>query len=137
MERKYSVEEIDRMRQAIITRGEHPEPNPSGDEQRRAWREEIEQRLRTYMLAGTDPDELWNAPVVGPSMRNGCAMYRFDVAAQTRTYIHEIYPHARGAKYEDWHEETVVHDASDPFKTGPPKKPAAKKGFWGFLGIGK
>jgi hypothetical protein len=43
-ERKYSVAEIDRMRAAVATKS-------FGDPG-------VEDRLRTYMLNGTDPDEL-------------------------------------------------------------------------------
>lgn len=48
-QRKYSVPEIDRMRMAIY--GLYPESN---------WTKapEVEDRLRTYMLNGTTPDEL-------------------------------------------------------------------------------
>jgi hypothetical protein len=53
-ERKYSVSEIDKMRQAVdvlLTR--------NGVPFRKADRVvEIEQRLRTYMMNGTDPKEL-------------------------------------------------------------------------------
>jgi len=52
-ERKYSVAEIDRMRQAI--RWSYPCGVPYYENERSA---EIENRLRTYMQNGTDPKEL-------------------------------------------------------------------------------
>ncbi len=72
MQRKYTVDEIDRMRRALV--GRHPirevmicnvgtgetESRPSeGTNRRRAERQaRVEDELRTYMLNGTDPDEI-------------------------------------------------------------------------------
>jgi hypothetical protein len=47
-ERKYSVSEIDRMRRAVALMMIGPCRNGA----------EVEDRLRTYMLNGTDPEEL-------------------------------------------------------------------------------
>lgn len=52
-ERKYSVAEIDRLRDAI--RWSYPSGVPFYEKDRNA---DIEDRLRTYMLNGTDPAEL-------------------------------------------------------------------------------
>lgn len=52
-ERKYSVAEIDRMRDAV-----HTLCTPVGVGHRPV---EVEERLRTYMLNGTDPEELEDA----------------------------------------------------------------------------
>lgn len=57
-QRKYSVEEIDRIRDAVIKRNEEPHPNPYGDQDVTAWAKRVEERVRTYMLNGTDPEEL-------------------------------------------------------------------------------
>jgi hypothetical protein len=52
-DRKYSIQEIDRMRQCI--RYSYPSGVPYYEHERAA---DIENRLRTYMLNGTDPKEL-------------------------------------------------------------------------------
>lgn len=60
-ERKYSVAEIDRMRAAIsatfpcswVFKGDGSPGRREPD-----YSAQIEDRLRTYMLAGVDPDEL-------------------------------------------------------------------------------
>ena len=71
MERKYSVSEIDKMRKAISTKvwagvrivwsadmgGRSWQSEPSVEE-RAALRARVEDELRTYMLNGTDPEEL-------------------------------------------------------------------------------
>lgn len=60
MERKYSVQEIDRMRMAVRHQfpmawsGSIGFPMKLTDE----YDGQVEDRLRTYMLNGTDPDEL-------------------------------------------------------------------------------
>lgn len=77
MSRKYSVEEIDRMRRAVeymVMWGEKiGTPWPEGVSSRTSGTfsgnevtERTEARLRTYLLAGTDPEELeyQPAPVV-------------------------------------------------------------------------
>ncbi len=70
MQRKYTVDEIDRMRLALI--GRHPihewyscggmggEAHPTEETYRRRAERQIrvEDELRTYMLNGTDPDEI-------------------------------------------------------------------------------
>lgn len=57
MQRKYTVDEIDRMRLALI--GRHPTEETY---RRRAERQvRVEDELRTYMLNGTDPDEICGA----------------------------------------------------------------------------
>ncbi len=52
-ERKYTVAEIDQMRELI--QGSYPDGWPYMHDEREA---EIEGRLRTYMLNGTNPEEL-------------------------------------------------------------------------------
>jgi hypothetical protein len=53
MGRKYSVEEIDQMRRSIDTMmSSHRSYDPVEQAKK------IEERLRTYMLNGTEPDEL-------------------------------------------------------------------------------
>lgn len=64
--RKYSIDEIDRMREALRRHGAHESISCyySNDDGSAAYSigslssEEVEARLRTYMIAGIDPDEL-------------------------------------------------------------------------------
>jgi hypothetical protein len=53
-ERRYTVAEIDRMRSALRLIIIRPNTNYYPDEMER----KIEDQLRTYMLNGTDPEEL-------------------------------------------------------------------------------
>ena len=75
MQRKYTVDEIDRMRLELIKwhpirevqvchvgMGEDESHPTEGTLQRRAARAAlVEDQLRTYMLNGTDPDEICGA----------------------------------------------------------------------------
>lgn len=61
-ERKYSIHELDRMRSALHRRrGTNDTLFVNRDEQRAHWDAAdvwVENQLRTYMLNGTEPDEL-------------------------------------------------------------------------------
>ena len=67
MSRAYTVGEIDRMRAALRKRagwidvlwGETVEMN---DARRHRWESNIEDKLRTYMIGGINPDELEITP---------------------------------------------------------------------------
>jgi hypothetical protein len=58
---KYSVDEIERMRVAVV-RIYLPHPNPWGDDQLVAWERRVQERLRTFMTNGTRPEELEENP---------------------------------------------------------------------------
>ena len=72
MQRKYTVDEIDRMRLALIGRhpilevqtmqvGECSHPTEETYRRRAERQVRVEDELRTYMLNGTDPDEICGA----------------------------------------------------------------------------
>jgi len=80
-ERKYSVPEIDRMRASLDKRWR---AHHCGILQRGEWHREVEDELRTYMLNGTDPEELEAA--VHQQM--------VELVAARRAGLHPRYPKA-------------------------------------------
>ena len=64
-ERRYSVADMDRMRAAIQTR-EIPHPSPYGDKAVTEWRRQVDDRVRSYMLAGIAPEEIEEKPILYP-----------------------------------------------------------------------
>ena len=75
--RAYTVSEIDLMRWAMIRRGERPLPNngclpQDMQNERLTWERAIEERLRSYMLAGIDPlDLVLAAPIIDACRPDG------------------------------------------------------------------
>ncbi len=72
MQRKYTVDEIGRMRAALIGRypvrevqmaqiGEWSHPTEETYRRRAERQVRVEDEIRTYMLNGTDPDEICGA----------------------------------------------------------------------------
>lgn len=64
-ERRYTVADMDRMREAIRTR-EIPHPNPHGDRAVTEWRRQVDDRVHAYMRAGISPEEIEEKPVLYP-----------------------------------------------------------------------